>query len=92
MKIVRYIANVAVTLLLGDLLARQVAAMVYARPETTESMRRILVSVGVLKHDSLYDINGALLLLILVLSIAVVGLAVWALNIGARHYRRAAHR
>lgn len=92
MRIVRYIANVALTLLLGDLLARQVAAMVYARPETTASIRRILMNVGVLKPDSLYDINGALLLVILALSIAIVGLLVWALNLGARHYRRTAHR
>jgi hypothetical protein len=50
-----------------------------------------LTSVGVLKPDSQYDIDGALLLVILVASIAVVGLVVWLVNIAARHYRRTPH-
>ncbi|RAS37805.1 hypothetical protein [Paraburkholderia bryophila] len=88
MKIARYIANLAITLLLGDLLARQLAATVYAKPGTIESIRRLLMNSGVLKPDSQYDINGMLLLVILVASIAVVGVAVWLLNIGVRRYRQ----
>lgn len=92
MRFIRYAINVVVAVVLGDLLARQVAAMVYASPETIKSIKLVLISVGVLKKDSLYDIDGALLLVILVLSIAVVGLIVWAINTGARHYRRTARR
>lgn len=88
MKIARYIANLAITLVLGDLLARQVAAMVYAEPGTIESIRRLLMNGGVLKPDSQYDISGMLLLVILVASIAVVGVAVWLLNVGVRRYRQ----
>lgn len=84
MRFIRYAINVVVAVVLGDLLARQVAAMVYASPETIKSIKLVLISVGVLKKDSLYDIDGALLLVILVLSIAVVGLIVWAINTGAR--------
>lgn len=92
MKILRYVINVALAVVLGDLLARAVAAVVYARPETVQSIQRFLVSLHLLKPDSQYDINGALLLVILVLSIAVVGLIVWALNVAVLYFRRAAHR
>ncbi|MEX3764846.1 hypothetical protein [Paraburkholderia phenoliruptrix] len=91
MKIARYIANVVVTLLLGDLLARQVATAVYARPDVVQSIRRLLTAVGALKPDSSYDIDGPLLIAILAVSIAIVGVAVWAINIGARRYRKAVH-
>ncbi|CAB3740325.1 hypothetical protein [Paraburkholderia rhynchosiae] len=91
MKIARNIANVAATLVLGDLLARQVATAVYASPDAVQSIRRLLMSVGVLKPDSSYDIDGPLLIAILVVSVAIVGVAVWAINIGARRYRQAAH-
>ncbi|AXF18793.1 hypothetical protein [Paraburkholderia caledonica] len=91
MRIARYIANVAATLVLGDLLARQVATALYASPDAVESIRRFLMSVGALKPDSSYDIDGPLLIAILAMSIAIVGLAVWAINIGARRYRQAAH-
>jgi hypothetical protein len=91
MKIARNIANVAATLVLGDLLARQVATAVYARPDAVQSIRRLLTSVGALTPDSSYDIDGPLLIAILVVSVAIVGVAVWAINVGARRYRQAAH-
>ncbi|WP_027803323.1 hypothetical protein [Paraburkholderia dilworthii] len=69
MKIARYIANVAATLVLGDLLARQVATAVYASPDAVQSIRRLLMSVGVLKPDSSYDIDGPLLIAILAVSV-----------------------
>ena len=92
MKIARYISNVAVTLLLGVLLARYVANLPVEWPWLTGSIRFVLHLFGIRSYDSpddMFDLAGVV---IFFASLVVVGLAVWAFNKGAQHYRRTVHR
>lgn len=76
-RAIRYCAYVVVTVVVGDVLARQVANLIYTGPGSMEAFRHGLIWLGVLKPDSTYDLDGVLLLVVLAASIATVGFAVW---------------
>ncbi|MFM0359849.1 hypothetical protein [Paraburkholderia sediminicola] len=92
MKLARYISNVAVTLLLGVLLARYVANLPVEWPWLTGSIRFVLHLFAIRSYDNpddMFDLAGVVIFFACLL---VAALAVWLVNIGARRYRRTAHR
>lgn len=87
MRIARYIANVAATLVLGGLLARYVANLPVEWPWLTGSILFVLHALGIHAYDNpddMFDLAGVVIFFACLL---VVGLAVWLVNIGARRYR-----
>jgi len=89
-RAIRYCAYVVVTVVMGDLLARQVADLIYTGPGFVEALRHGLIWIGLLKLDSTYDLDGILLLAILVASLVTVGIAVWVFETVIR--RHTVHR
>ncbi|PCE27524.1 hypothetical protein BWP39_03200 [Paraburkholderia acidicola] len=68
-----------VTVVLGDLLARQIVNLIDG-PGLLNAITNILVRIGARQPDSTYDLDGVVLLVILLLSIVLVGVVVWAIN------------
>jgi hypothetical protein len=91
MKILRYVSNVFLTLVLAVLLARYVANLPYEWPWLTGSIRWVLRVFNARTYDNPDDMFDLASIVIFFASLAVVGLVVWAVNVGARRYRRVAH-
>lgn len=91
MKIVRYLSNAVLTLVLGTLLARYVANLPVEWPWLIGSIRVVLRAFGIHAYDNPDDMFDLVSVVILFASFIAVGVVVWALNVAARRYRSVAH-
>lgn len=87
MRIARYIANVAATLVPGVLLARYIANLPVEWPWLTGSIRFALRLPGIHAYDNPDDMFDLVGVVNFFACLIVVGLVMSLVNIGTRHYR-----
>ncbi|WGS54222.1 hypothetical protein LFL96_24655 [Paraburkholderia sp. D15] len=88
MRIARYTANIAATLLLGVLLARYVVNLPVEWPWLTGSIQFVLHLLGNRDYDNpddMFDLAGVVILLACLL---IVGVAVWLVNLALYRHRK----
>lgn len=86
-KVARIAAYVVVVLVLGDLLARYIAALPYELSPLTDSIRFFLRAFGLTQLDNPDDIETLALVVILLASVLIVWFVLWLVIRSARALR-----
>ncbi|PMS36879.1 hypothetical protein B0G57_10541 [Trinickia symbiotica] len=80
MKLVRYSANVLVTIVIGGVLSRYVSGLPYEFPPLPASIAFVMRKLGIDTVKNADDVETIGLLVIIVASFIVAAVLVWALN------------